>query len=274
MKTCIYQYWYGSKPSAAVRAGRDNMKEYANKIEATYLYETDPPFFGGECSLKMKYSALRPIYDDKFLEYDKVMYIDLDVFSVDGKTENIFEQDIKHIGICEEPLQPELREQNGMAANSSICTQNDNIWASAVKKKYGMDVNRDIKGRPLVYNSGVIVLTKEGILAAREKFTQFEEHIQHLRSNNLSGFYLSDQTYYQTMLHSSGVDFKIMDYKWNSQIHWLRKPHLKVADGRTEDTNFVHVQITGAGQWGKDEHYRMVNLPTSMWNIPTKFNLD
>ena len=109
-----------------------------------------------------------------------------------------------------------------MAANSLICTQNDNIWAASVKKKYGMDVNRDIKERPLVYNSGVIVLTKEGILAAREKFTPFEEHIQHLKSNNLSGFYLSDQTYYQTMLHSSGVDFKIMDYKWNSQIHWLR----------------------------------------------------
>ena len=110
MKTAIYQYWYGSKPRASALAGSENMKNYAERIGAEYIFAHDPPYYGPDCNgLERKYSALRPIYDDEFLKYDKVLYVDLDVFATDNWTENIFEEDIKHIGICEEPLQPYLR---------------------------------------------------------------------------------------------------------------------------------------------------------------------
>ena len=46
------------------------MKAYAKRIGADYIYETDPAFYGGPCSLEKKYSALRPIYDNSFLKYD------------------------------------------------------------------------------------------------------------------------------------------------------------------------------------------------------------
>ena len=75
MKTAIYQYWYGSKPKESANAGRKNMEAYANKIGADYIFETDPKFYGGPCSLEKKYSALRPIYDDMFLKYDKVGHL-------------------------------------------------------------------------------------------------------------------------------------------------------------------------------------------------------
>ena len=97
MKTAIYQYWYGSKPKESANAGRKNMEAYANKIGADYIFETDPKFYGGPCSLEKKYSALRPIYDDMFLKYDKVMYVDLDVFVTDKCTENIFEEENKFL---------------------------------------------------------------------------------------------------------------------------------------------------------------------------------
>jgi|TARA_B100000242_G_scaffold264587_1_gene212196 lipopolysaccharide biosynthesis glycosyltransferase len=267
MKTAIYQYWYGSKPKESANAGKKNMKAYANKIGADYIFETDPKFYGGPCSLEKKYSALRPIYDDMFLKYDKIMYVDLDVFVTDKCTENIFDEDIKHIGICEEPDQPKLRTQN-VSANTYINNLNDNVWAKAVKDKYGCDVNRDSIGRPLVYNSGMIVITNDGLIEARKKFIPFQNHIDHLMSAGLRQFYLSDQTYYQTMMYVSGVDFKILDCKWNSQIHYLRKNGNKtVNDCRKENTNFVHVQIAGADDKDENAHWRMVNLPVSLWNI-------
>ena len=87
-------------------------------------------------------------------------------------------------------------------------------------------------------------------------------------SAGLRQFYLSDQTYYQTMMYVSGVDFKILDCKWNSQIHYLRKNGNKtVNDCRKENTNFVHVQIAGADDKDENAHWRMVNLPVSLWNI-------
>ena len=82
MKTVIYQYWYGSKPKESANAGKKNMQAYANKIGADYIFETDPKFYGGPCSLEKKYSALRPIYDDMFLKYDKVMYVDLSLIHI------------------------------------------------------------------------------------------------------------------------------------------------------------------------------------------------
>ena len=155
-----------------------------------------------------------------------------------------------------------------MSANTYINNNNDNVWAKAVKQRYGCEVNRDSKGRPLVYNSGMIVITNEGLIEARKKFTPFEIHINHLKSAGLRQFYLSDQTYYQTMLHTSGVDFKILDTKWNSQIHYVRKNGTKtVNDCRTDNTNFVHVQISGADNKDTNAHWRMVNLPVSLWNV-------
>lgn len=268
MKTLIYQYWYGSPPKESALAGKQNMEEYANRIGSEYLFEYNPKFYGGPCSLEKKYSALRPIYDDMFLEYDKVMYLDLDVFAVDQCTNNIFEEQIEYIGICPEPDQPRLRSIPGIMANGLINTNNDNRWANAVKDKYGTEVNRDSEGRPMVYNSGVVVFTKQGLIQAREKFTQFDQHINYMRSVGLSGFYLSDQTYYQTMMVGSGVDFTILDPKWNSQIHYLRDTHPpRVNDCRTPETNFVHVQISGADHLDTDAHRRMVNLPVTLWNI-------
>ena len=137
MKTAIYQYWYGSKPRESAVAGSNNMKAYAKRIGADYIYETDPAFYGGPCSLEKKYSALRPIYDNSFLKYDKVMYVDLDVFVTDRCTENIFDEDIKHIGICDEPDQPELRTQN-VSANTYINNNNDNVLMSQRGHNFGV----------------------------------------------------------------------------------------------------------------------------------------
>lgn len=267
MKNLIYQYWYGSEPRESALAGRDNMKAYAEKIGAEYRFERDPDFFGPSCAgLEKKYSACRPIHDDSFLEYDNVLYVDLDVFVTEKCDENIFNQDIKHIGICEEPLQPYLRTLNA-TTNNSICSRNDKLVSSVLEQKYGQGLLLDSESRPRVFNSGVVVFTNEGMRQAREKFTPFAEHINYYRSKGLPAFYLSDQNYYRAMMCVSGVDFKIMDYKWNSQIHYVRGQHLRVADGRQDKANFVHVQISGADDMNSEAHYRMVNKPVSEWNI-------
>lgn len=272
MKNLIYQYWYGSNPRESALAGKENMQNYAKKIGAEYKFEIDPPFHGPPCrGLERKYSACRPIHDDTFLEYDNVLYADLDVFVTERCDENIFEEDIKHIGICEEPLQPYLRTISS-SVNTSINNKNDNRLSTVLEEKYGKGLYKEEKFpfAPKVFNSGVVLFTNEGLVQARENFVPFGEHIEFVQSSGLPSFYWSDQNYYRSMMCVSGVDFKIMDYKWNSQIHYVRGEELKVADGRTQETNFVHVQISSADDMDKEAHRRMVNLPISEWNINDK----
>jgi len=264
MKTLIYQYWYGSEPLEGTLAGRDNMKEYAERIGADYEFARDPEFFGGKCEHPRKYSALRPIYDDKYLEYDKVMYVDLDVFTVDNLKENIFDIDFKHIAICEEEHQPEIREKVTVGGN--IGNKCDEIWASAIKNKFGKEVYRDQKGRPRVFNSGLVLFTREGLIQARKNFIQFQDHINFIKKSKLKGFYISDQTYYQTMMVVSGVDFKIIPSDWNVQVHYL-KPSGEVYDPKNKNTKMVHVQLSGADHHSADWHHMIVNKPKEDWSV-------
>ena len=64
--------------------------------------------------------------------------------------------------------------------------------------------------------------------------------------------------------------WKIMNYKWNSSVHF--KPGTKnlfgmgrpVIDLRNNH-NFVHIQLNGKNGFSKDKINRIVNLPVEDW---------
>ena len=188
MKNLIYQYWDG-KILPGCQAGVDNMKAYAARIGADYLFEHNPRFVTNLGQYSPHYGAFKPIYDEKFHKYDNILFADTDVFVVDRLEENIFENFDADIGICTESFQPKFRTKS----TGQISSTNDEKWASAVKAKWNAEMQRTPEGLLKVYNSGVVLYSNKGLLKAKEKFIPFTEYVNLIKSTGLGSFYTCDQ---------------------------------------------------------------------------------
>lgn len=256
MRNLIYQFWQGNPPYYA-KVSSNQIKEYANYIGVDYRCDINKPFFNGVNSNYM--NCLRPIHDPDFEKYDKVLFLDMDIFLKEKNKENIFDLNIDGIGMVQEVSQLELREKS----TSSINTNNDKAWAKSVKNNFNINVPIDSKNRPLIYNSGVVMYSKESRIQAREWITY-----QNYR-NALIGmdrFYQLDQNYLGAVVFSNKTKFTELDKKWNSQVYYIgnNKPR-DVIDNRTEDTVFVHLQTRPRDILNDDMIYDIVNKPVSEW---------
>ena len=264
MKNLIYQYWDGNI-TVGCRAGVENMKEYAKRIGAEYIFEENPKFVTNLGSYSPHYGAFKPVYDEKFHEYDNVLFADTDVFAVDGLEENIFENFNAEVGICTEPDQPKLRVKTA----GNITSARDEKWAAVVESKWDIKVPRTSEGLVTVYNSGVVLYSNNGLLKAKEKFVPFKEYVDMIKAEKLFAFYTCDQPYLHAMLEVADMDWVELDNGWNSYIHYTREgtQDRQVNDTRTEDTKFVHIQLAGADHWNADKLKRVTNLPRKEWNL-------
>ena len=263
MRNLIYQYWSG-KPPIAVKAGKSNMKAYADRIGAEYLYKRNPTFANNKCDSPQYYNAFEPIYNEEFHQYDNVLFADLDVFTVDNLNENIFNQDVGDIGVCDEPH----KEISHLTTEGHINTRNDEKWNSLVSKTYGKEMPRNKDGNLKIFNSGVVLYSNKGLKKAQEIFEPFQEYIDLIRSNGLNRFYSIDQNYLHAMMVN--LDYTIMHNGWNSYVHYdgeSKTTPRAVIDTRTNETKMVHVQLRGADNHDEKWHYDIVNKPTNEWNL-------
>lgn len=265
MKTLIYQYWLG-KIEPCAKVGKIAMEEYAKKIGAEYRFDMNPKFISKLTNCASHMSALRPVFDKEFHKYDKVMYVDCDIFPVDGIKENIFECNTGEMAICEEPHQPKMRQTLGRETT-------EKKWASRVEQLYGKKMPKNDEGLYKVFNSGLVIYSKTGMEKAIDTFIPMQKFINDFRPHFDRPLYYRDQAYVHAMLEVGNMDWRQLDNKWNSQIHWMpeTKPDSNgmrpVYDGRNKHTNFVHVQLTGSGNWGKDKLWQVVNLPQHEWRL-------
>lgn len=262
MKNLIYQFWEGNL-STGNAAGVQLMKEYAKRIGVEYVFELNPTW-PKEARVQRKnlgrynphYGAFKPIFDLSFNDYDNILFCDTDVVPVDICNENIFEEFNAEIGICEEWMQPSLRTKHNMGG---INNANDNRWYDVIQKNYGFELYRDDVTRPRVFNSGVVLYSKEGREKARQCFKDFKQYCDLMSRSGLPPFYQGDQNYLNAMLPQ--FDWQLMDYKWNSQIFF--KPDTS-GDNRPindyrEQPCFVHVQLRGADNYDIDRLRKVVN---------------
>jgi len=260
----IYQYWDGDLLQGC-QAGVDNMRAYAERIGAEYLFEHNPRFVTNLGGYSPHYGSFKPIYDESFHKYDNVLFADTDVFAVDGLTESIFEGFDSDIGICTEPFQPKQRAK----VPGPISRANDEKWAGFVLSRWGTAVPRTEDGLVKVYNSGVVLYSNAGLLKAADRFIAFDEYVSAIRASGLPGFYTSDQSYLHLMLDRT--DWVEMDNDWNRFIHAYHTDASKTAtainDSRTETTKFVHIQLRSADHWDAATQDRITNLPQSEWGI-------
>lgn len=257
MANLIYQFWQGRVPYYARRSS-ELVRQYAKKIGADYRFDDNTSYFTGAHS---EYNnALRPIYDEEFHKYDNVLFLDMDIFPTENASENIFDQDVKGIGIVEETQQLEMRLDN----SSPINTNNDKVWAKIVKDTWGVEVPTDEQGRVRCYNTGVVYYTKEALISAKENWFSTEEYIR--KVSGLPNFYQLDQNYLGTTLFLGYTDFTQLPRKWNAQIHYSGQGNPRpIYDSRAEDTNFVHLQLRGRDQLTEEKIYDIVNKPINEW---------
>ncbi len=264
MKNLIYQYWDG-KLFPGVLSGSTNMKKYADRIGAEYLFEHNPKFVTNLGRYSPHYGSFKPIYDESFHSYDNVLFTDTDVFPVDGLEESIFENFDSDMGICTEPYQPKSRA----ASTGQISGVMDEKWASMVKSKWNVDMPRTDEGLLKVYNSGVVMYSNKGLLKAKEKFVEFKEYVSLVTKNRISTFYTADQNYIHAMLKVAEMDYVELGIEWNSYMHYIGSgDNRPVNDMRVDGTKFVHVQLSAADHYDADTLNRIVNLPVDEWNLP------
>lgn len=281
MKAVIYQYWEGDL-TPGNKAGQELMAEYAEKIGVDHVFEHNPTWpkeariqRTGLGQYQPHFGAFKPIFDDSFSNYDYILFADTDVIPVEtsrkNPRKNIFgeflglrheqaenKQPLTDLWIAEEWMQPDFRVRHNMGG---INNANDEKWARLMKARYNIEVPRDSKGRPKVFNSGVVMYSAAAREIFIEKFDDFRAYNNAVRASGLPSFYGCDQPYVHAMM-CKYLNWDIMPYKWNSQVHFTpgtSGDNRPVSDYRTEETQFVHLQIRGADHWDKEKTVRFVN---------------
>ena len=257
MKNLIYQFWSGDVPYYA-KASAKKIKEYSNYIGADHKVYFNDNFVKSENG--HYHNCFRPILDTSFHEYDNVLFLDMDIFPVDGIKENIFETDVSGIGMVEEWHQPEIR----YSSNGPISGRNDEEWAKRVKKYYNVDLPRNEKNRLKVFNSGVVYYTKQALEIAYKKFPGLNDYQDKMKGMNR--FYSLDQNYIGAMVFLGYTEFTQLDNKWNSQIHFQGEGNPRpIHSNITNDTQLVHIQLRGRNTLTDKKIHDIVNKPIEEW---------
>ena len=266
MKNIIYQYWQGDmKPG--VKESTRLIKEYADRIGVEYRFDHNITIAGKVVNVPIYYEPANPLVDKSFDKYDNVALVDIDVFPVEGLSENIFDQlNGEDAGICTEPSQPFFRQVYDVAG---ITNANDTRWTKVLKTSWGVDYSYDKEGRPKVYNTGVVVISKAGLQKMKTTWPSFQNYVNYMGANGFPKFYRLFQDYFSAFIHKNNFTFKELPNSWNCYMHKLGShPNASVNDTRTEDAKLVHIMFRTADDWDPTALWQITNKPQSEWILP------
>jgi len=268
MKTLIYQYWDG-RPDQSVQAGSDAMNEYADRIGSDYLFEDNPLWIGDRKKFGYyapHFGAFKPVFEPEFYEkYDKIMFVDTDVFPVNNLLVNCFDQFDADIGICIEPGEPERRKET----LGKITHDTDEHWAKTVENKWGKKMPRNENGLLKVYNTGMVMYSQPGMEIARKSWMNFVAYAEMIRTAGMTNsFYWCDQPYLHAMMFACEMNVQEIDPHWNCIITGSRlksRPERHLIDNRDGNEKFVHAMFPGADGMSSDNLWKIVNEPFDKW---------
>lgn len=237
MNKVIYQYWRGEIPNY-VHAVRRLFSDYANQIGAEYVFEHNPTFI--RALNATYYSALRPVFDRRFHRFDKVLFADMDVIPIDGLQSDIFAEKTAHIAMAEEVEQPALRAN----MTGKIRSENDLKWAAVAEKIWDCKIRRDEEQRPLVFNSGVVLYSREGLKLARKYAPGMSAYQLRMKFAGVPKFYRLDQNYLNLVASMPQIEFTRLDGHWNAQLNRVGtgNGNSKLLNEVDSKSRFIHLQ--------------------------------
>jgi len=179
---------------------KKSIRDLAFQTGSDYLFTDDPyidadkyGYFRGDT-----YEKLRPLYDDRFLEYDKIIYLDTDIIPGDGASE-ILQIPVDNLGIALMPVKDKRTRESVIKCH----------------RAYGGQLPpMDDNGEVLWYNSGVMIWSQKGLREARKKFVHVSEHKV---TNHYTAF--GDETFWNNNIQASGMHVDILDPTWNFEVN-------------------------------------------------------
>ena len=252
MKAAIYQYWCGNLPLGYARLSRNLFTEYARVNHIHYRFDENPSFFKGKYS--EYYHALRPIYDEWFHSFDLVLYVDMDVFPTRSASPALFESSIGHLAMAEERGEPMFRK----IAAGPINERRDARWACLCRHVYGARLPTLATGEVRVFNSGVVLYSRDGMRACSQLFPNRRVYSTLIRLTGLPRFYRLDQNYLGLAGFMNGVSFTELQNAWNRRVKTAPDGTYDY-DVTEEKAQFVHLQTRDRKNLSETEILAVVN---------------
>ena len=229
---------------------RKSFEKYASEIGCDYLYSDERVFTKDHtCSTSTLYECLRVIYDPYFDQYDKVLFADTDI--VVNTKESIFDiSDAEVYGVLESDIRTET------SGGYNAWDFKESVYQDYVEKfamhncpmipSFGIGHSFDSK--LTIFNTGVVVWTKEARLKARECFDSWEEWLDPKRfldpkSKMHHMSILNDQPFISAQLMKYDFDVESVDQKWNDTPTHYNDPQHWIDTGKSY---FLH--YTGGDQ--------------------------
>lgn len=222
MRTLIYQNYTskdGKVPDWA-EISIAKFKKYAMGVGAMHLTK-----FKNTFAHDPHFEYLEIVHDDKYLDFDRILYVDVDV--VPERDDNIFDIDMEgyHIAAVPERRYPGHLREPGMQLKG-----NRNQFQRAAKE-HGFDfIQRpEWNNEYLIFNSGVLLWTREGLQQARKTFSPWETWYK-----QYGGQFRLDQPYLNAQILKH-MKYKELEMKWNCM------PRIRFEEGTfPDDAVFVH----------------------------------
>ena len=219
MKTLIYQYYSGGSVPRWAHISVAKFKEYAERHNREHLFSTEAHtenhYFG----------HTRLLYDSLFEQYDKVLYVDVDIVP-ENMDANIFDEHIEDVGAIPEYNAP------GLQAVPYYALPNVEAYYRKVAPGFNIPVvqPRSVVAPYLMFNSGVLLYSHAGRKKARDTFLHWKKWNQSTKGKIMP----LDQTYITGQI-TKNLNYTELDLKWNCF------PRYKFHEGQTPaEMNFIH----------------------------------
>ena len=222
MKNLIIQY-YNQKLPKWGQISRKMFEQYAAKHGAEYEYYDKLEF----CPEVPYFENLNLVYNDRFLCYNNILYVDMDVIP-QNMEENIFDEAdfIEDIGMV-----PECKP-HGMNADPFHLLPNVEYQFRKACFNFGCPVRMATRGPApyLILNSGVMLWTKQGRMKARKRFMYWKDWYDGVEMSQLK----LDQPFITSQV-TKCLKYEEMDLKWNAY------PAFRFHEGMIpKERNFIH----------------------------------
>lgn len=220
MKTLIYQYWKGNSVPTYAKNSKERFEAYAKQIGSDYICDILPFDPEEEEIFRLWYQILAPVLNKDYHEYDSILLAHMDVYPSSSFLKNIFYEPVELVGMVPEFINSYFTHPQEKEMNFTL-QANIEGWAFYLNKKLGRSLSRTETGNILIYNCGVILLTKKAIKKLHEVITI------DLIKNYITDIYKLDlliPTYFSRpglFLHyiflKMGIEVTTLNDRWNYQ---------------------------------------------------------
>jgi hypothetical protein len=229
---------------------RSSFEMYADEIDCEYLYSDERWLTQdyAQNSTSCLFECLRIIYDPFFDDFDKVCFLDTDI--VCNTKENIFEvSDAEVYGV----LESDIRTEKTGGYNSwdydanTLMDYQEKFAMHDIPMVPSFGIGHSFDSKLTIFNTGVVVWTKEARLKARRDFDNWVHWMEpkRLDPNNKEHHMsiLNDQPFISGQLMKHDFDVESIDQKWNDTPTHYNDPQKWIDQGKC---NFLH--YTGGDQ--------------------------